>query len=111
MSHLRFAFHERPAATVSAWIRVDDGTIAEARVAVGSVGVAPVLVEDVTAILGGQEPKAINDTVLDQLGEAGADASEPVSDSNGGADYKHALVKTLIGRAVRDAASRAEVAA
>ena len=42
MAHLRFAVHERPAATVSAWVRVADGRVAGARVAAGSVGVVPV---------------------------------------------------------------------
>ena len=27
MAHLRFAFHERPAATVSAWVRVEEGRV------------------------------------------------------------------------------------
>ncbi len=46
MVHHRFAFHERPAATVSCLVRVRDGRITEARVAVGSVGVRPVRVTD-----------------------------------------------------------------
>lgn len=107
MSHLRFAFHERPAATVSAWIARSDGHITDARVAVGSVGVVPVLVPGASAALSGQRTSAIDDEVLRLLGQAGADASEPVSDSNGSDAYKHALVQTLIGRAVREAAATA----
>ena len=107
MSHLRFAFHERPAATVSARVHITDGHIADARVAVGSVGIVPVLMEGVSAALAGQDPDAIDADVLASLGAAGADASEPVSDSNGSDEYKHALVRTLIGRALTEAAGRA----
>ena len=109
MSHLRFAFHERPAATVSAWVRVDDGAIADGRVAVGSVGVVPVVVPGVAEALAGQAATTIDDAPLRALGAAGADASEPVSDSNGSDDYKRALVATLVDRAVRHAAARAGV--
>jgi CO/xanthine dehydrogenase FAD-binding subunit len=107
MAHLRFAFHERPAATVSAMVAAFEGRVREARVAVGSVGAVPVLVPGATEALSGQEAAALDADVLATLAEAGATASEPVSDSNGSDDYKHALVRTMIGRAVRQAAGRA----
>jgi aerobic carbon-monoxide dehydrogenase medium subunit len=107
MSHLRFAFHERPAATVSAWVRVDGGRVLDARAAVGSVGVVPVMVPGVSAALAGQEANSLDPDALAALGSAGADASEPVSDSNGSVIYKHALVVTLVGRALRQAATSA----
>ena len=107
MTHLRFAFHERPAATVSAWVHVAEGRVADARVAVGSVGIVPVLVAGVAERLGGQDPNALDEATLAALALAGADTAEPVSDSNGSDEYKHALVQTLIARAVRDAANKA----
>lgn len=106
MSHLRFAFHERPAATVSAWVVRANGRISDARVAVGSVGVVPVLVPGAAEALAGQAVDAIDDDVIISVGHIGADAADPVTDSNGSSDYKHALVQTLIGRAVREAAGR-----
>ena len=107
MAHLRFAFHERPAATVSAWVQVVDGRVTDARVAVGSVGVMPVLVAQASAALRGADPAAIDVEVLATVGDAGATISEPVSDANGSDDYKAALVRTLVGRALVDAAARA----
>lgn len=109
MSHLRFNFHERPAATVSAWIHVDDGAITDARVAVGSVGVVAVSVPGAAELLAGQAADSIGDDVLESLGETAAGVSEPVSDSNGSDEYKGALVRTLVARAIRDAAVRAGV--
>jgi carbon-monoxide dehydrogenase medium subunit len=108
MAHLRFAFHERPAATVSAQVTVaPDRKISEARVAVGSVGAVPVVVPGADEALVGQPALDMDRDVLAALGEAGATASEPVTDSNGSDDYKHALVRTLIGRALGEAARRA----
>ncbi len=106
MSHLRFAFHERPAATVSARVAVEDGRVGDVRIAVGSVGVVPVVVPGTELVIG-QPAGAIEPGVLAQVGRAGADASEPVTDSNGSDDYKHSLVRTLIGRALSKAAERA----
>jgi carbon-monoxide dehydrogenase medium subunit len=107
MAHLRFAVHERPAATVSAWVRVADRAIVEARVAAGSVGIVPVAPADAAAGLVGQPATALDPDALRATGLALADASAPVSDGNGADDYKHALVVELAGRAVREAAARA----
>lgn len=108
MSHLRFAFHERPAATVSAWVQVEADRIVDARAAVGSVGVVPVLVPGVGSALADQEAGSLDAAVLATLGQAGADAAEPVTDSNGSDEYKHALVATLVGRALVEAATAAQ---
>lgn len=110
MTHLRFAFHERPAATVSARISVHAGRVSDARIAVGSVGVVAVLVPG-TEALTGQDATALDQTVLDQLGLAGAEAAEPVSDSNGSDEYKAALVQTLVARAAAEATARAAIRA
>ena len=107
IGHLRFAFHERPAATVSAFARVTDGRISGARLAIGSVGVVPVLVPGAADALRDQDPLALEPATLAELGRVGADAAAPVSDSNGSDDYKHALVQALVGRAITDAAAKA----
>jgi carbon-monoxide dehydrogenase medium subunit len=107
VAHLRFAVHERPAATVSAWVRVTDGRVAEACLAAGSVGVVPVARDPSADGLAGQPADAIDADVLRAVGIALADASAPVSDGNGADDYKHALVVELTARAVREAAARA----
>jgi carbon-monoxide dehydrogenase medium subunit len=109
MAHLRFAIHERPTATVSARVEVAGGSIVEAVAAVGSVGVMPVLVPGARDLLAGQQALAIRPDVLAALGRVAADASEPVSDVNGSADYKRALVAALMGRVVGQAAERAAV--
>ena len=103
MAHLRFAFHERPAVTVSCLVRVVDRTMAEARIAVGSVGLAPVRVPVGEALLARQDAGGPDPEVLAAAGQAAAEASDPVTDSNGSADYKRHLVGVLVGRGVRAA--------
>jgi carbon-monoxide dehydrogenase medium subunit len=107
MAHRRFAVHERPAATVSAWVRVRDGRIAEARVAAGSVGIVPVAPAGAGQALVGQPADAIDLAAIEAMSIALADAAEPVTDGNGADDYKHALVVELAGRCVREAVARA----
>ena len=41
LAHRKMSFHERPTITVAAHIAVEEGTVREARIAVGSVGVTP----------------------------------------------------------------------
>jgi carbon-monoxide dehydrogenase medium subunit len=107
MAHLRFAVHERPAATSSAWVRVVDGRIDDVRVAAGSVGIVPVCPVGAGRALIGQPADAIDTDALDAISTTLADAAEPVTDANGADDYKHALVVELAGRCVREAVARA----
>jgi aerobic carbon-monoxide dehydrogenase medium subunit len=107
MAHLRFAVHERPAATVSAWVRVRHGSIVAARVAVGSVGVVPVTIPGVGDALAGQPADTLDAGTLAAIGDIAASSAEPVSDANGSQEYKAALVRVLVERAIREAARRA----
>ncbi len=106
MSHQRFHVHERPAATVSSLVRVEDGRLAEVRVAVGSVGHRSVRVPEAETLLTGQAADALDDQLLRAAGELAATAAEPDTDSNGTAVFKANLVTVLVGRAVRDALGR-----
>ena len=107
MTHLRFAFHERPAVTVSCLVQVENGRISGARMAVGSVGVKPVRVPEAEAMLGGLEATRPDPAVLAAAGQAAAEDSDPVADANGSVEYKRHLVGVLVGRAVRGAVADA----
>jgi carbon-monoxide dehydrogenase medium subunit len=110
MSHLRFATHERPTATVSCLVRVADGAIADARVAVGSVGPRHVRAAEAEATLVGLSALDPDPAALRAAGEAAATMAEPDTDSNGSAEYKADLVAVLVGRAVLQAIARATAA-
>ena len=103
LSHLRFAFHERPAVTVSTLARVAGGELVEARIAIGSVGVRPIRVPAAEALLRGLRADDLDPAALAAAGEAAAIAVAPEADANGSADYKAHLVTVLVGRALREA--------
>jgi carbon-monoxide dehydrogenase medium subunit len=100
VEHRKLAFHERPAATVACAIRLEDGAVAEARIAVGSVGARAVRATAAERTIAG---KTSGDTsaVAEAAGLA-AEASEAVNDTNGSAEYKAQLVRVLVTRCFAD---------
>jgi aerobic carbon-monoxide dehydrogenase medium subunit len=103
VAHAKFSFHERPTATVACLVRVADGAVAEARVAVGSVGARPVRSGSAEEALAGMPVDELDAGQLAAAGERAAEDAAPVDDATGSADYKAQLVKVLVGRTVREA--------
>jgi len=103
VAHAKFAFHERPTATVACLVRVADGEVVEARVAVGSVGARPVRAAAAERVLNGAPAEEIDSGVLAEAGERAAEAAAPVDDSTGSAEYKAQLVRVLVERTFREA--------
>ncbi len=102
IAHLKLAFHERPAATVACAVRVEDGTVAEARIAVGSVGARPILARAAAQTLAG---KAVDDQdALETAAGLAAESAGAVEDANGSAEYKSELVRVLVRRCFAAAA-------
>jgi carbon-monoxide dehydrogenase medium subunit len=108
--HRKMSFHERPAITVAASVRVADGRVVQARLGVGSVGVAPVRVVAAEELLGGVSADAPAAAAIAAAGDAAVEASRPVADSNGSVEYKAQLVRVLTGRCIREAVASASVA-
>ena len=101
VAHRKLAFHERPAATVACAVRVEGGAVAEARIAVGSVGARAVRATAAERALTGC---AVDDTaVVAGAAALAAEASEAVDDANGSAAYKEQLVRVLVARCFADA--------
>lgn len=107
MAHQKFAFRERPAATAACLVRVEEGRIADARVAVGSVGVVPLRARDAEAMLIGLSGDAPDGATVRAAAEAAAEGSNPVSDLNGSPEYKRNLVRVLVERCFREALANA----
>ena len=103
VAHSKFAFHERPTATVACLVRVVEGEVAEARVAVGSVGARPARAPAAEQLLTGASAKEIGNGLLAEAGERAAEAAAPVDDATGSAEYKAQLVRVLVERTFRDA--------
>ena len=103
VAHSKFAFHERPTATVACLVQVVEGEVAEARVAVGSVGARPVRAPAAEQMLTGAPAKEIGNGLLAEAGERAAEAAAPVDDATGSAEYKAQLVRVLVERTFREA--------
>jgi carbon-monoxide dehydrogenase medium subunit len=106
--HRKMSFRERPAITVAANVTVRDGMVAEARLAVGSVGAAPARLPAAEDLLVGADASAPDDQQLLQFAQAAADEALPVADANGSVGYKRQLVRVLAGRCAREALSLAQ---
>jgi carbon-monoxide dehydrogenase medium subunit len=95
--HEKFATHERPALTVSCFMRAEDGYVAEARIAVGSVSATPGRVSEAENLLLGLHVESGADQ-LRVAGEIAADAVAPLADLNGSVEYKRNLVRVFVSR-------------
>ena len=96
--------HQWPIVAVAATVRLDGGTIAEARIGLTNMGSTPVRARAVEEALAGQP--ATEDAVR-AAAELAADGTNPPSDLNGDADYRRHLAGVLTRRAVLAAAGAA----
>ena len=85
-------------ASVCALLALEDGTVASARLALGSVGPTPVRAHRAEAVLTGGGEDAI-----DEAARTAARECDPSSDSHASAEYRRELVAALTRRALRRA--------
>ncbi len=93
--------HQWPIVAVAAAVKVDGGTISEARVGLTNMGTTPLRARAVESALAGRP------ATMESVRAAAASAAEgttPPSDLNGGADYRRHLATVLTHRAVVSAA-------
>ncbi len=104
VAYERFKTHERPSASVAARLTLTGGTIAEPRLAVGSVGERPVRIASAEALLAGNAPSA---ELFAAAADLVHDEVEPTEDLFESTDYKRHLARTLALRALERAAAAA----
>jgi carbon-monoxide dehydrogenase medium subunit len=106
-SYAKFAFFERPAASVAVRLAVRDGQVSGSTVVVGSLSEVPTVIAAAGAALDGvaARPEAIA-ARLPAVAEAFAEV-DIVADLNGSADYKRHLAGVLLGRAAQGALTEA----
>ncbi len=97
LAHEKFSMHERPALTVSCFMRAEDSRVAEARIAVGSVSAIAARMLDAESALVGLSPRSDAER-LETAGEIAADAVSPFADLNGSVEYKRNLVRVFVSR-------------
>ncbi|MFQ6173072.1 FAD binding domain-containing protein [Oryzobacter sp. R7] len=90
--------HQWSIVAVAAALRVEGGTIAEARVGLTNMGSTPLRARSVEAALVGRSASDLGDAC-----DSAADGTNPPSDLNGDADYRRHLARVLTRRAVATA--------
>ena len=93
--------HQWPIVAVAAAVRVEGGTIAEARVGLTNMGSTPLRARAVEQALVGQPATA---EAVRAAASSAAEGTNPPSDLNGDADYRRHLATVLTRRAVLAAA-------
>ena len=86
-------------ATVAA-CTLDDGAVAEVRLAIAGAASTPVRAKRAESLLVGQEPTP---DALAAVARAAAEDVDPISDAHGSADYRRHLVEVLTRRSLDDA--------
>jgi carbon-monoxide dehydrogenase medium subunit len=101
-TYLKFGFLERPSVGVGVAVTLADGRVADARIAVGSVGPVPRRMREAEALL---KNRAIAEGVasLAEAGRLAARASDAITDLHGSAEYKEHIVGVLLRRAFQTA--------
>lgn len=102
LAHRKFVLTERPAITCSCHLRLEDGRIADLRLAVGSAGVRAARAEAAEAALSGCPVDGL-DEAFREAGPLAADAAAPVEDANGSVEYKRHVIGVICRRAIDDA--------
>jgi carbon-monoxide dehydrogenase medium subunit len=93
-------------ATASAAAQItlnDDGTIADAGIAIGALGPKALRVTAAEALLKGQKPS--KELIASAMREA-EKVADPSPDNRGSAEYKKAMAGVLVGRAIAQALER-----
>jgi carbon-monoxide dehydrogenase medium subunit len=103
--HKKFVLHERPALTVSCFMRAEGGQIAETRIAVGSVSATPGRVTEAENLLVDVPIESGADQAR-MAGEIAAEQVTPFADLNGSVDYKRNLVRVFVSRCCTNAMER-----
>jgi carbon-monoxide dehydrogenase medium subunit len=89
-------------ATVSVAVRIDpapDGTILDARIALGSAGTVPMRAEAAESAIRGHKP---DPALIDDVAALARDAADPIPDVRGSVAYKREMVRVWTARALRD---------
>jgi len=95
-------------ASVAVLITLDkNGICNNVRIALGSVGIAPMRAKKTEEILKG---KKINDDLLAEAGQIASEEASPTTDAEVSEEYKRDLVKVLVKRVGREALARAKKA-
>jgi len=87
----------------AAWVRLEQGTIRECRIALGATHPTPLLATAASAVTVGRTPAP---DLFREAGEIAAGECAPIDDLRGSAEYRRELVRVLTARALGEACRR-----
>lgn len=91
---------------VGSWVKLaEDGTIADARIALGAVAATPLFAEEASASLIGKQP---SEELFAAAGELAKQIATPLSDKRGTKEFRTHLVGVLVKRTLTVAVERAQ---
>ena len=85
---------------VAVMVRMEGDILRDVKIALGAVAPTPLRAKAAEAVLKG---KKIDDSLLQQAGQAAADASRPIDDIRSSAEYRRKMVNVLTIRAIQQA--------
>jgi len=93
-------------ASAAAWMHLDetDGSIREARIAMGAVGPVPISASKAADMLRGRQPSA---ELFKNAARLARDEAKPIDDFRGSADYRRQIIEVLVTRSLTRAWERA----
>jgi carbon-monoxide dehydrogenase medium subunit len=91
-------------ASVASRISVEEGTITKGAVVLGAVAPTPLLAEDASALLTGEEP---SEALFREAARVARDEAKPITDIRGSAWFRKELVEVLTYRTLTKAFQRA----
>ena len=85
---------------VAVMVTMEGDILRDVKIALGAVAPTPLRAKAAEAVLKGRK---IDDSLLQQAGQAAADASRPIDDIRSSAEYRRKMVKVLTIRAIQQA--------
>jgi|TARA_B100001559_G_scaffold244568_1_gene207634 carbon-monoxide dehydrogenase medium subunit len=90
-------------ASAGAWVKIEDGSVTDARIALGAVAATPLVANDAADALIG---RPLTDESIAAAGDAASEIASPITDMRGSIKQRKHLAKVLTERTIRMAADR-----
>jgi carbon-monoxide dehydrogenase medium subunit len=90
-------------ASAGAWVKIEGGSVTDARIALGAVAATPLVANDAAEALIG---RPLTDESISAAGDAASEIASPITDMRGSIKQRKHLAKVLTERTIRMAADR-----
>ncbi len=88
---------------VAAWLRLDEKTCTEARIALGAVAPTPIRAHTTESVL---THKDVDEDLIEEAGKKASQEAKPIDDIRASQAYRKEMIKVLMKRAIKKACER-----